>query len=73
VRPRRSVSIDSAAIQDIHDATKPVSRSNLFDEARAAHLASFEQDQGPTNPQLTARFEKLFWPCGGSDRSRGPF
>jgi hypothetical protein len=47
-------------MQDDHDAIKPESRSDLLDEARAAYVASFEQDHGPINPQLTARFEVPF-------------
>jgi hypothetical protein len=73
VRPRRSVSIDSAALQDKQDAIKPESRSDRLDEARAAYVESFEQDHGPIDPQLTARFEVLFRTGGGSVRSRGPF
>jgi hypothetical protein len=60
-------------MQDNHDAIKLESRSDLLDEARAAYVESFEQDHGPIDPQLTARFEVLFWTGAGSVRSRGPF
>jgi hypothetical protein len=58
---RHSVgAIDSAAMQDDHDPIKPESRSDLLDDARAAYVASYEQDQGPIDPQLTAELEARF-------------
>jgi hypothetical protein len=45
-----------------HYAMKLERRPELLDEARAAYVASFEQDHGPIDPQLTARFEALFAP-----------
>jgi len=56
----RSVPIDGAVMQDDHDAIKPEIRFDLLDEARATYVASFEQDHGPIDPQLTGRFEVLF-------------
>jgi hypothetical protein len=32
----------------------------LVDQNRAAYVESFEQEQGPLDPQVTARFEALF-------------
>jgi hypothetical protein len=43
-----------------HYAMKLERWPELLDEARAAYVASFEQDHGPIDPQLTARFEALF-------------
>ena len=32
----------------------------LIDQNRAAYVASYEEDHGPIDPQLTARLEDLF-------------